>query len=44
MEDWIIFGEIFMGEQYSIMVNIEGNQDLTSSVLGHIRNHEDQKY
>ena len=33
-----------MGGQYSVMVNMEGNQDLTASMLGHSRNHEDLEY
>ena len=33
-----------MEGRYFIVVNIEGNQDLTVGMLGHIRNHEDTKF
>ena len=44
MKDWIIFGEISMEGRYSIMINMESNQDLIVGMLRYIRKHEVTKY
>ena len=33
LKDWIIFGEISMEGKYSIMMNMERNQNLSSGLL-----------